>query len=266
MKSKNGSNKLERKGETQMKAIILAAGYATRLYPLTLDRPKALLEVAGKSIIDYIVEEIETIDEIDEIIVISNHKFYKSFDCWKDSRTSSKKIKVIDDGTTTDEDKLGAIGDIELIIRSEKIDEDVLIIAGDNLFTFRLLDFYEYYKSIDKDCILVQSIEKLEDLKRMAVVLLDENNKVLDLEEKPSEPKSNIAVYASYIYKKETLKLFKQYIEEGNIPDAPGYFPAWLHKRKDIYAFEFTGECYDIGTHESYREVQEKFGPNSHRV
>lgn len=242
-----------------MKALILAAGYATRLYPLTIDKPKALLKVGEKTVLDYIYDEIETINDIKEIIIISNHKFYQSFVSWKESKTTNKLIKVIDDGTTSDEEKLGAIGDIRLVLEQENINEDMLVIAGDNLFTYKLKDFYNFYKNLKKDCILVQEVTNSEDLKRMGVALLDENNRVVDLEEKPANPKSNLAVYASYIYLKETLPLFEVYLREGNKPDAPGYFPEWLYKRKEVYAFRFEGECYDIGTHESYKEVQEKF-------
>jgi glucose-1-phosphate thymidylyltransferase len=242
-----------------MRAIILAAGYATRLYPLTLDRPKALLEIADRPMLDYIFAEIETIDSIDEVYIVSNHKFVSHFTEWVETRKTSKKIKVLDDGTTSDETKLGAIGDIHYVIENEKINDDIMVLAGDNLFTFSLLDFYNYYKSINKDCICVQPLNNINELKRMGIALLDERNKVIDLEEKPQEPKSNIAVYATYIYKKETLPLFETYISSGNKPDAPGYFPSWLYKRQDVYAYVFEGECYDIGTHDSYSEVNELF-------
>lgn len=242
-----------------MKGIILAAGYATRLYPLTLDRPKALLPVGDRVVLDYIISEIETIDEIDEIFLISNHKFYEHFIEWKEGRKSNKKIKVIDDGTTSDETKLGAIGDMELAVMQENIKDDVLIIAGDNLFTYRLKDFYNFFNNLKKDCIIVKQLSDENDLKRMGVVLADNNSKVLEFEEKPQHPKSNMAAFGAYIYLRDTLPMIGEYIEEGNIPDAPGYFPGWLYKRKDIYAYEFNGECYDIGTHESYNEVHEKF-------
>ena len=128
-----------------MKAIILTAGYATRLYPLTLNKPKALLQVGKQTVLDYIIDEVETIEAINEILIVSNHKFEKHFINWKEKRNSRKSIKVIDDGTTSDESKLGAIADIRLVIKKENIDEDILVIAGDNLFTFKLIDFYNFY-------------------------------------------------------------------------------------------------------------------------
>jgi len=242
-----------------MKAIIIAAGYATRLYPLTIDKPKALLPICEKPILNYIVEEIETISDIDELTIVSNHKFYPNFVEWKDSYKSRLKINVLNDNTTDDSNKLGAVGDIQYVIENMKIDDDVLIMAGDNIFTFKLADYYNAYKEKDADMILTKEINNVEDLKRMANVTLDETGRVIDLVEKPPVPTSNIAAYAAYIYKKETVPLVKQYLDEGNNPDAPGFFPAWLHKVKPVYAYTFEGECYDIGTPDSYAQVNEIF-------
>lgn len=250
---------MKSEGENMMKAIILTAGYATRLYPLTLNKPKALLEVAGRTILDYIYDKIESVKAVSEVYVVTNHKFYNHFVDWKKTRNSSKNIVILDDGTTCEEERLGAIGDIYYAIQSQKIHEDILVIAGDNLFTYSLEDFYEYYLSVNKDCICVHELSEKSELMRMAVACLDKKNKVLELEEKPIHPKSKTAVYAVYIYKKETLPLFEQYLGEGNKPDAPGYFPAWLYRRRDVFAYHFTGECYDIGTPASFHEVQLKF-------
>ncbi len=245
-----------------MKAIILAAGYATRLYPLTLNQPKALLPIAGKPIIDYIVDEIETISVIDELIVISNEKFFPHFTDWKNTRQTRLTITVLNDRTTDDSNKLGAVGDIQFAIDELSIDDEILVMAGDNIFTFALRDFYDEYKSKDCDMILVKEINEVEELRRMANVTLDSCGKVTDMEEKPQNPKSNIAAFASYIYKKDTVKMIKQYLDEGNNPDAPGFFPSWLYKQKDVYAYKFEGECYDIGTPKSYKEVDEIFSRN----
>lgn len=243
-----------------MKAIVLSAGYATRLYPLTKDTPKGLLPIGDKSILDFITDQIETVPEIDEMFIISNHKFYTNFSEWAKKRHTRLKIQVLDDGTTDDSNKLGAIGDIWYTIVNGQIDDDVLVVAGDNFFTFPLNDYIDFYRQKQHDSILVAELEDINDLRRMANAILDDEGKVLSLEEKPQEPKSNCAVFASYIYKKETIGLIGQYLKEGNNPDAPGFFPSWLYQRKPVYAYKFTGECYDIGTHESYREVCEKFG------
>lgn len=245
-----------------MKAVILAAGYATRLYPLTIDKPKALLPIAGKPIIDYIVDEIETIGAIDELVVVSNHKFYPHFTKWSEERQSRLKLIVLNDNTTDDTNKLGAIGDVEFAIESLGLDDDLLIMAGDNIFTFALKDYYDSFEKKDCDQILVKELDSIDDLRRMANVETDENGMVTDMVEKPQNPKTNLAAFASYIYKKDTVPMIKQYLDEGNNPDAPGFFPSWLYRHKPVYAYKFTGECYDIGTPESYKEVNEIFAGN----
>lgn len=238
-----------------MKAIILVAGYATRLYPLTLNTPKALLEIGKKAIIDYIVDEINTVKEINEIYVVTNHKFAEHFIKWSKQVKSDVPISILDDGTSTEEDRRGAIGDILFTIQEKKINDDMIVIAGDNFFTYKLKDYYEYYKKVNCDCVCVKQWEDKEQLKQFGIALLDSNGKVLNIEEKPEHPKSNTVVFATYIYKKDTVPLFEKYIKEGNKPDAPGNFPAWLYHFKDVYAYIFDGECYDIGTPKSYEEV-----------
>lgn len=246
-----------------MKAIVLSAGYATRLYPLTLNTPKGLLPIGKKSILDFITDEIEKIDVIDEMFIISNHKFYENFLEWSNERKTRLKLTVFDDNTTDDSNKLGAIGDIWYTIKKGKIDDDLLVVAGDNFFTFDLRDYIDFYKKMGDDTILVKELDCLEDLRRFANAVLDENCRVTYMEEKPKNPKTNIGVYASYIYKKETLPLIGEYLREGNNPDAPGFFPSWLYTKKPVYAYKFEGECYDIGTPQSYKEVCEKFSDAS---
>ena len=246
-------------GGYYMKAIILAAGYATRLYPLTKDTPKALLPIDKKPIIDYIVEQIYTIEEIDEIYVVTNHKFAQNFQNWQKQTAGKAKITVLDDGTTTEENRRGAIGDISFVIDKMQIQEELLVIAGDNFFTYSLKDYYHFYKEKNKDCVCVKIWKDEKTLCNFGIALLDENGKVLDIEEKPKNPKSNTVVFATYFYQKDTVPLFKQYLSQGNNPDAPGNFPAWLYHKKDVYAYTFEGECYDIGTKESYDEVRKLF-------
>lgn len=238
-----------------MKAIILAAGYATRLYPLTINTPKALLPINKKPIIDYIVEQLNTISEIDAIYVVTNSRFANDFTEWAKIAPGQIPITVLDDGTTSDENKKGAVGDIGFVISQMHIDDELLIIAGDNFFTYSLQDYVQFYREKDHDCVCVKEWQDQSMLSQFGIALLDENSKVLDIEEKPKHPKSNTAVFATYLYKKETVPLFKEYLDAGNNPDAPGNFPAWLYHRKDVYAYKFAGECYDIGTPDSYREV-----------
>lgn len=242
-----------------MKCILLCAGYATRLFPLTENFPKALLKVGEKSILDYIVAEVNNIDQVDEIYLITNAKYTPHFEKWAEEKNNIKNIKVINDQTYSNDDRLGAIGDIMYTLDKEKIDDDVLIIAGDNLFTFDLRGFVKYFEEKKSPVICVKPEEDREQLKRFGIVELDENMKLTGFEEKPANPKSNYVSYAEYIYPRETLPLFKTYIEEGNLSDNSGEFVAFLHKRVDTYAYQFEGECYDIGTHDSLAQVNEIF-------
>lgn len=238
-----------------MKAILLVAGYATRLYPLTKDMPKALLKIGDKEILTHIYEQIETLKNVSEVYVITNHKFYNHFCQWTERVENTKKITVIDDGTTNENNRKGAIGDIKYTIDKQNINEDIIVIAGDNFFTYKLKDMYDYYEKVKDNCVCVKEIDDIQQLRAFAVASVDKNNKIVDLEEKPQNPKSNIAVFATYIYTKSTIPMFEQYIKEKNNPDAPGYFVEWLYKIKNVYAYKFQGECYDIGTLESYKSV-----------
>jgi len=242
-----------------MKCIILAAGYATRLYPLTENMPKPLLEVAGKSILNRICEKIEKVNEINEIIIVSNHKFIDHFRIWALNYVG-KKVTVLDDFTTSNENRLGAVKDILVAIDRLSIDEDLMVLAGDNLFDFELVEFVDFYKEMKSDCITTHIIEDMERIKRTGVAELDENYRVLSFEEKPEVPKSNQAVPPFYIYRKDTLPLIKSFIEEGNYGDAPGMLISWLLERVPVYGYFFLGNRYDIGTIESYKEIQHIFG------
>ena len=242
-----------------MKAIILVAGYATRLYPLTKDKPKALLPINGKPILDYIMEEVNTIDAIDEVYVVSNHKFYDHFSQWAAGYRGKKPVIVIDDGTTTEENRRGGIGDIQYAIEQQSIDDDVAVIAGDNFFTFKLKEYYDFYRAKGMDCVCAKRLDDVEQLRQFAVATADEAGRIQELVEKPQEPQSNLAVFATYFYTSDTVRLFKQYLMEGNKPDAPGYFVQWLYTRKPVFIYEMNGDCFDIGTIKNYEEVQKMF-------
>lgn len=238
-----------------MKGIILAAGYATRLHPITLDKSKALLPINNKPIIEYIVESMSKIIELDEIYVITNNKFYSDFDEWNKGYNSLKSVKVVNDMTTDDTNKLGAIGDIMYTIDSQSIDDDLIILAGDNFFDFSLVEFMNYYKTKNTDCICVKEFKDKSMLHHFGQAVLDSNNIIKDIVEKPKTPVSTTVIYGVYLYKKDTLPLFKEYKNYGNSMDSPGNFPAWLHKKRDMSAYFFDGTCYDIGTLASYEEV-----------
>ena len=177
-----------------MKCILLAAGYATRLYPLTKNKPKSLLEVGGITILEHIVKKIEKIESIDYIYIVSNARFYLQFVEWVEEYNSSKKIKVLNDLTTSNENRLGAIADIKFAIDNENIKDDILAMVGDNLSSFDLKDFELYYREVEHDCITVRELNNIEELKRTGVVEKDKNSKVVSFEEKPEEPKFNLVV------------------------------------------------------------------------
>lgn len=239
-----------------MKGLVLAAGYATRLYPLTKNQPKPLLEVAGKSILDHIAEKMAQVEAIDEMIVVTNEKFTSHFEAWAKESNYSKKLTVVNDGTTTNENRLGAIGDIQFVIEQLNLSDDLMVLAGDNLFDFELSDFAEYFQEVGTDLITAYAEENDAQRKRAGIVELDEDSKVLSFEEKPEIPKSQFAVPAFYLYKEETLPEFKNYLEEGYNADAPGHFVPYLIDKKPVHAFQFEGQRYDIGTLESYERVQ----------
>ncbi len=242
-----------------MKCVILAAGYATRLYPLTKDNPKPLLDVAGRTILDRILDKAERIKEIDEVVVVSNARFFGRFEQWKENRSFPAKITLLNDGSTENENRLGAVADLGFAVERADLRDDSLVLAGDNLFDFALEDFTDFALKRRTDCITTHVLDDREKLKRTGVIEVDGNSRVISFEEKPKEPKSNLAVPPFYFYTGDTLPLVEKFLKEGNDPDAPGNFIPWLIGRKPVHAFRFIGRRYDIGNLETYRAAQEIF-------
>lgn len=242
-----------------MKAIILAAGYATRLYPLTENFPKPLLEVGGQTILDHLLDQLETIPDIDRCHLITNHRFHTHFTTWAQRRISRLPFDILDDGTTSNDDRLGAVGDIQFAIDTCRIADDILVLAADNILQFSLRDFVEACKTRPAPCVCVRRIEDPEDRKRRGIAVIDEHNRIIDFEEKPSQPKSEWGVPPFYIYPKTALPRIKTYLESGGIADAPGHFLVYLHKVETVYAYKITGEILDIGNHESLAEARAFF-------
>lgn len=240
-----------------MKCLLLAAGYATRLYPLTENFPKSLLEVKGKTILDWLIDDIDTIGEIDEYVVISNHKFYSHFIDW--AKTKSQKITIIDDGTISNETRLGAVKDIEFAINSLNIDDDMLVLAGDNVLDFSLTKFITYAKNKNTSCVLRYYEQYKERLIKSGVVTVDENDKVIEMTEKSPNPNSNWCCPPFYYYSKQDAKKIPQAIKDGCGTDAPGSYIAWLCKNSVVHAMEMPGKRYDIGNLESYEKVQKEY-------
>lgn len=224
-----------------MKALILAAGYATRLSPLTDDRPKQLLPVGGRPIVDWIVDRIRETDA-DEIHLVTNGRFAPLFRDW----AQTTGVTIHDDGTTTNETRLGAIGDIRFV----GLDDDLLVIAGDNLFDFSLADFATFQRERAGSAVAVYDVRDRELAKKYGVVAVDADDRIVDFVEKPADPPSTLAATATYLYTRTHARLVAAYLDEGNNPDQPGNFVAWLHRREPVYAYPFEGGWYDVGDRE----------------
>lgn len=239
-----------------MNTIILAAGYATRLYPLTENFPKPLLRVGGKPILDWLIEDIG--DRSEEFLVVTNHKFAKHFEDW--AKTRKEKITVIDDGTETNETRLGAVRDIRLALTG---DQDYLVMAGDNVLDFSLVPFIDYAVSKGTSCVMCHEENDLAKQQRTAIITLDENGKITSYEEKPKAPKGNLAVPPFYYYKANDIKRIDEALSDGCGYDAPGSFAAWLSTKVTMHAWRMTGSRHDIGDMASYEAVRDSYqGPN----
>ncbi len=240
-----------------MKCLILAAGYATRLYPLTENFPKPLLKVGDKTILDWLIDDIDTLGAVDEYVVISNHKFAEHFEAW--AREKSQKITVVDDGTSTNETRLGAVCDIQFAIDKLGLDDDMLVIAGDNVLDFSLTRFIEYAKEKGASAIMRYYEPETKKLLKSGVVTIDESDLVLKMTEKSPEPATNWCTPPFYYYTREAAKLVREGIKDGCGVDAPGSFIAWLCERLPVYAFLMPGKRYDIGNLESYEAVKKEY-------
>ena len=242
-----------------MKCVVLAAGYATRLYPITENFPKPLLEVKGKTILDWLLDDIDKIEEINEYVVISNHRYIEHFKKWAENKKLSSPVTVIDDGSVDNEYRLGAVMDIDFAVSSLKLDDDLLVIAGDNVLDFSFKSFAEYFKKKNSTCIMRYFEENKEKIKKSAAAVINESGRVLEMTEKPENPQSNWCVPPFYIYKKCDIPYVRKAIESGCKTDAPGSFVAWLSSQTTVHAMEMPGERYDVGNIESYNFVKENY-------
>jgi glucose-1-phosphate thymidylyltransferase len=239
-----------------VKAIVLAAGYATRLRPLTDEVPKPLLPVGGRPMIEWILDRLADVDEVDGVHVVTNSRYADVFRVWADPRD----VAVHDDGTTTNEDRLGAIGDIQFAIDAAGLGgDDLLAIAGDNLFDFSLRDMVSWWRGKGTaSAVAVYDVGDPELAKQFGVVALDEDERVAAFVEKPEEPPSTLAATATYIYHRDHVPLVARYLAEGNPPDQPGRLIAWLHRREPVYGYRFEGEWYDVGSREQLLEADNR--------
>ena len=237
-----------------MKCLILAAGYATRLYPLTENFPKPLLDVGGKTILDWLIDDVAASGKIDEYAVVTNHKFACHFEKWASGR--SEKITVVDDGTTANETRLGAVRDIQYALEKTGFDDDTLIMAGDNLLDFSLIKFIGYAIAAGTSCIMRYYEPSEAKLHKCGVVVVDEHDLILSMEEKPAVPRSHWCCPPFYFYRRQDVARIPEGMAAGCGIDAPGSFVAWLATKVPIRAMEMPGHRYDIGTLDSYKAAQ----------
>ena len=245
-----------------MKCLILAAGYATRLYPLTKDRPKPLLEVAGKPIMDWIMEKVDPLREVDEVFVITNDKFLGHFQAWASVSEYDTPIRVVSDGTGSEEIRLGAIGDIAFAIEHLNIHDDLMIIAGDNLFEFDLPLLVERFNKNRSHVIAARNLDDRELAKRFGILTVDADGKVTDFEEKPEHPKSTLASTLTYIFPREKLHLVSWFLTHNDSKDRAGDYLAWLHKVERLEALVFDEQWFDIGSFDQLKEANQFYRQN----
>jgi glucose-1-phosphate thymidylyltransferase len=245
-----------------MKVIVLAAGYATRLYPLTLNQPKPLLPVAGKPMVEYVLDNLAPIGGIDRIYVVTNAKFASHFQKWSDHYHATKSkfdFTVVNDGSTDDANKLGAIGDIHFVLQTQNVDDDLIVVAGDNLFSEKLGDFGKFCREKNAPVLALYDVGNLEDIKKYSSISVANDGRITSFVEKPKHPTSTVTGIALYFYPKSAIPLIKQYIAEDNNPDQPGRLIQWLYPHTPVYTWRVPGIWFDIGSNETLEEANRIF-------
>ena len=243
-----------------MKNIVIAAGYATRLGELTKNFPKPLLKIGENTILGRMLDDIDKIPEIDEHIIITNHKFAGIFEEWASGQKYTKPVTIVDDGTETNDTRLGAVCDLLFAMDKLKIDDDMLVVAADNILFFSFQEFVDFAKTKGTSCIMCHEQPSIEKLQRTGVIVIDDNDKVLNMEEKPQEPKSHWAVPPFYIYLKKDLEKVRHSVENGCGKDAPGNLAHYMVEQVEMHAWKMTAGRFDIGSLDTYKEACEKFG------
>jgi glucose-1-phosphate thymidylyltransferase len=238
-----------------MKALVLAAGYATRLYPLTRDRPKALLEVGGRPMLERVVERLLPMG-VDGTIVVTNAKFTPHFEEWARDKDG---VAIVNDGTTSNDDRLGAIGDIGFVVDRLGLDEELVVVAGDNLFGGDISGLVAHGREVDAPVIAVHDVGDLSRMHEYNQIEVDSEGRIVFFEEKPGQARTTLSGVALYYYPRHTLPLIRQYLDEGNNPDQPGRLVEWLYPRTAFYTWLLPGEWYDIGSAETLEEADRIF-------
>lgn len=243
-----------------MKNIVIAAGYATRLGELTRNFPKPLLKIGQSTILGHLLDDIDTIPEVDEHIIVTNHRFADIFRQWATDQTYTKPITIVDDGTETNETRLGAVCDLLYAMEQHAIDDDMLVVAADNLLFFSFREFVDFANEKGTSCIMCHEQPDVEKLRRTGVIVVDGQMRVLNMEEKPEQPKSNWAVPPFYIYKKQDLNLVRGSVADGCGKDAPGNLAHYMVEHTTVHAWPMSAGRFDIGSLDTYYEAQKLFG------
>lgn len=243
-----------------MKALILAAGYGTRLYPLTEKQAKPLIDVGGKPMIEHIIGRLGEINTLDEIYIVHNEKFSGNFSDWAKNYECAAAIRLLNDGSTDDTNKLGAVGDMRFAVEEARISDDLIVIAGDNLFDFSLAGILNFFET-KGTAIGLYEVSDMELVKKYSVVELDSDKRVVSFEEKPRNPATNLAAICLYLFPGEKLGRIREYMEKGNNPDAPGYYIKWLSENDRVYGAVLKGRWLDIGDFKSLDEARKIFAP-----
>jgi glucose-1-phosphate thymidylyltransferase len=245
-----------------MHALILAAGYATRLYPLTLTQPKPLLRVAGRPIIDHLLERLAPASPLQRVYVVTNAKFAGAFEHWARAYHAARpgfELRIVNDGSTDDSNKLGALGDLHLVLEREGVDDDLIVVAGDNLFSESLAGFGEACRAHQAPVLGIYDVKDVALARKYSTVTVAPDGRLLSFVEKPPQPASTLAGIALYHYPRQILPLIRQYITEGNNPDQPGRLVQWMCQRVPFYTWQVSGDWFDIGSKESLEEADRIF-------
>ena len=244
-----------------MICIVLAAGYATRMYPLTENAPKPLLHVQAKPILNWLLDDIDGIPAIEQILVVSNHRFISHFEAWSKEQRYAKPLRVLDDGFTTNETRIGAVRDIQVALAHMGQPADALVIAGDNVLEFSFSGFVAYYQQVRHSCVMCYREPDVARQRKTGIITVDEASRVTSFQEKPQRPKSDLAVPPFYLYTDSDLRRIPEAIADGCPVDAPGSLAAWLSSHSQVYAWQMPGKRYDIGSLAGYEAVQTQYRP-----
>ncbi len=241
-----------------MKVILPAGGYATRMYPLTLDKPKALLEIGGKSIIDYCIDKVSYLEH-NGILIVSNSKFYDKFIEWREKSDKKNIMTILSDGSRDESEKLGSVGNIHYALDREDINEDFLVVNPDNLFSFDLMDAYDYFKKVDRNVLGLMKLEDREEIKKRGSVRLNESGRILEFREKDTKAEFDICSVGIYFAKRNMRTYLKEYISDGYFRDRFGDFIDWLQKREELYGYLFNSNerILDVGSNEGYIKARD---------